>query len=603
MSAAVTSVWERRFLAPTLTFPHWSRHAPGRLVLTSDEEGSYQAYAWDLSTGGRRRLSDEPVGVIYATVAADGREVVWFSDPTGDESGRWVATPFGGGEPRDLLPGAPSGWPGGLALGRELVAGVIADRDGFAVYVSERGGAAKEVHRDVDMVAIGLFEMEIEGFELGGFSADETLLCVDAAQDGDNIHRALRVLDPRTGAVVSELADGPQNSLCAAAWSPIPGDQRLLVVHELGNHARPAIWDVTTGERVNIELDVPGELFPLDWWPDGGSILMLHLLDGRDRLLRYDLAMEATAEIVPATGEILAGRVRPDGRVWYRLARGDRASELMDDLGETLLVPREPGSREGHPFESWTFENPAGDTVHGFLVTPEGEGPFPVYMKVHGGPNWLYCDTWMPEVQALVDAGCAVGMVNYRGSTGYGRDWRDRIIRNIGFPEVEDVVAGLDDLVARGVADPKRAVIGGRSWGGYVTLLAVGLHPDRWVAAMAGVPVGDYSASYDESAPSLQAYDRSLIGGVVHDVPDFVRERSPLTYVDRVKTPVLFLVGEHDSRCPPKQAFNYIDALKARGGETEVYTYGEGHSTYIVEESLREWRTVLDFLRRCVPLS
>ena len=293
--------------------------------------------------------------------------------------------------------------------------------------------------------------------------------------------------------------------------------------------------------------------------------------------------------------------MRPDGRVWYRLARGDRASALMDDLGEEVLEPEESGLREGRPFESWTFVNPAGDTVHGFVVKPDGEGPFPVYMKVHGGPNWLYCDTWMPEVQALVDAGFAVGMVNYRGSTGYGRDWRDRIIRDIGFPEVEDVVAGLDDLVTRGVADPKRAVIGGRSWGGYVTLMAVGLHPGRWVAAMAGVPVGDYAESYDESAPSLQAYDRSLIGGVVHDLPDFVRERSPLTYVDRVKAPVLFLVGEHDSRCPPKQAFNYIEALRERGGETEVYTYGEGHSTYIVEESLREWRTVLDFSTAARP--
>ncbi len=603
MSEAETPVWERRFRAPTLTFPHWSRHAPDRLVLTSDEDGSYQAYAWDLATGKRQRLSDEPVGVIYATVAADGHEVVWFSDPTGDESGRWVAVPFEGGEWRDLLPGAPAGWPEGLALGRELVAGVIADRDGFAVYVSDRGGPAKEIHRDVDMLSIGRFEMEIEGFEQGGLSADETLLCVDAAQNGDNIHRALRVLDPHTGTVVAELADGPANSLCAAAWSPVPGDQRLLVVHERGNHARPAIWDVATGERVNIELDVAGEVFPLDWWPDAGSILVAHLLQGRDRLLRYDLVTGTVLEIVPAAGEILGGRVRPDGRVWYRLARGDRASMLTDDRGEEVLAPVEPGAREGRPFESWRFENPAGDTVHGFLVKPEGEGPFPVYMKVHGGPNWLYCATWMPEVQALVDAGFAVGMVNYRGSTGYGRDWRDHIIRNIGFPEVEDVVAGLDDLVARGIADPKRAVIGGRSWGGYVTLMAIGLHPERWVAAIAGVPVGDYIESYDESAPSLQAYDRSLIGGVVHDLPDFVRERSPLTYVDDVKAPVLFLVGENDSRCPPKQAFNYIDALKARGGETEIYTYGEGHSTYIVEESLREWQTTLDFLRRRVPLS
>jgi dipeptidyl aminopeptidase/acylaminoacyl peptidase len=274
---------------------------------------------------------------------------------------------------------------------------------------------------------------------------------------------------------------------------------------------------------------------------------------------------------------------------------------LLDEAGEELLAAEEPGLREGRAYTSWSFPNPAGDRVNGFYVTPDGEGPFPVYLKVHGGPNWLYMDRWWPDVQAIVDLGFAVAMVNYRGSTMYGRRWRDHIIGNIGFPEVEDVIAGLDDLVAKGIADPRRAVIGGWSWGGYVTLLALGVHPDRFVAGVAGVPVGDYMESYDESAPGLQAYDRSLLGGVVHDIPGFVRERSPITYVDRVRAPVLVLVGEHDTRCPPRQAFNWVDAYRARGGEVEVYTYPEGHSSYLVDEEVREWATVLDFLRRRVP--
>jgi len=593
--------WERRFLAPTLTFPVWSRRAPERLVYTSDEGGAFQAYAWDRETGARRRVTDETVGVIHATVTGDGEQVVWFHDETGDESGLWLAEPFHGGEVRPLLPGAPTGWPSGIALGGTIVAAALADRGGFAIHVSEDGGPAKEIHRDVDVLSIGAPDLELEGFELGGLSADETLLAVASAQDGDNIHHAIRILDPRTGGVVGELADGPGLALHSMAWSRVPGDQRLAVAHEKEDRQRPAVWNVATGERTDIHVDLPGVVFPVDWWPDGGSLLLAHCHDGRDELFRYDLATGALARVAQEPGETHGMGVRPDGRVWLRLSQGHRASRLLDQDGVELVAPGAAGLADGRPMTSWTFSNPSGDRVHGFYVLPEGKGPFPVYLKVHGGPNWLYMDRWMPDVQAIVDHGFAVAMVNYRGSTMYGQSWRDHIIGNIGFPELEDVVAGLDDLVAKGIADPKRAVIGGWSWGGYLTLLGLGLYPDRWAAGVAGVPVGDYAESYDESAPELQAYDRSLLGGTVHELTDFVRERSPITYVDRVRAPVLVLVGEHDTRCPPRQAFNWVDARRARGGEVEVYTYGTGHSSFVVDEEIRQWRAVLDFLRRRIP--
>ena len=126
-------------------------------------------------------------------------------------------------------------------------------------------------------------------------------------------------------------------------------------------------------------------------------------------------------------------------------------------------------------------EHPEVSLFCSFLGPPGGTP----LLVVHGGPDWLYPRTWWPDVQSLVDEGFAVAMVNYRGSIGFGRRWRDHILGNIGFPEVEDVVAGLDDLVARGIADPERVVIGGWSWGGYITLLALGTHPDRFAAGVA----------------------------------------------------------------------------------------------------------------------
>lgn len=601
MPASDIPRWEQRFRAPTRGFPSWSDHAPDRLALISDEHGSFQAYAWDRRTGEPRRATDERVGVGLATVSADGSEVLWFSDPTGDESGRWLAAPFEGGSAREALPGAPVGWPDGLAVGRERVVGVLADRGGFGVYVSERGGQAKEIFRDEDQISISGSDLHVDGFDRAGLSADETLLCLEVAQDGDSIHRALRVLDPRDGSLVAELADGEGFALGAFAWSPVAGDARILIAHERDDRMRPAVWNPVSGERSDLEVDLPGEVVPVDWWPDARSILVGHRFRGRDRLYRLELATGTLTEIPHEPGEIHGARVRPDGDVWLRVSNGGTASRLRNARGEEVLPTPEGGLRGGRPYREWLFRNPAGDLIHGWVVTPDGEGPFPTFMKVHGGPDWLYLDTWWPDVQMLVDHGFAVAMVNYRGSIGFGRTFRDHIIGNIGFPEVEDTVAGADDLIARGVADPSRLVIGGWSWGGYVTLLAMGTHPERWVAGVAGVPVGDYMGSYDESAPSLQAYDRSLVGGTVHERTDLVRERSPITYVDRVRAPVLVLVGENDTRCVPSQVHSYVDALRAAGGDVELYSYGEGHSTYVVDEEVREWRTVLEFLLRHAP--
>jgi len=112
------------------------------------------------------------------------------------------------------------------------------------------------------------------------------------------------------------------------------------------------------------------------------------------------------------------------------------------------------------------------------------------------------------------------------------------------------------------------------------------------------VPVGDYAASYDDSAPSLQAYDRSLLGGTVHEVPELVRERSPMTYADRVKAPTLVMIGEHDTRCPPEQAMHWVDAVRARDGEVELLTFGAGHVSFVIDEEVRQVGAKLDFLRR-----
>jgi dipeptidyl aminopeptidase/acylaminoacyl peptidase len=146
-------------------------------------------------------------------------------------------------------------------------------------------------------------------------------------------------------------------------------------------------------------------------------------------------------------------------------------------------------------------------------------------------------------------------------------------------------------------------VVAGWSWGGYVTLLELGKHPDLWSAGVAGIPVGDYEVGYEELSPQLQAYDRALLGGATpKELPELMRDRNPINFADRVVAPVLFVIGLNDSRCPAVQAFAYVDRLEARGHPHEVITFGTGHGSFDVEERVRQVGAILQFLRRTVPV-
>jgi dipeptidyl aminopeptidase/acylaminoacyl peptidase len=586
--------------------PEWSPHAPDHLTFASNETGVWQLYALDLMSGSRRRVTDHPVGVTEGAPTLDGSGVLWFQDESGDESGRWFVQPFEGGEARPFLDGVPDGWSDGLSQGPGIVVAIVSDRQGFHIYAAEGGASARLVYESSESLGLGEPHWAARGFDRSGLSADGTLLCFEHAEHGDLVHPALRVIDPRTGRTLGEQTDEGM-ALRSACWSPVLGDQRLAIVHERDGDERPAIWNLETDERTDLKLDLEGgTVEPMDWWPDGSALLLSHMHDGRDRLWRYDVALGELAPVDSTPGLIAKARVRPDGRVWFLQSEGGRVPMALDDRSSEVVAPLRAEDRPGHdaartgrPYEPWSFPNPHGQTVHGFVAVPEGAGPWPVIMFVHGGPTSLDVDRWQPEVQAYVDAGFVVGMASYRGSIGYGREWRDVLIGDIGGPELEDVNAGLEDLVRRGLADPSRAVVAGWSWGGYVTLLELGKHPELWACGVAGVPIGDYAMGYDELSPLLQAYDRALLGGKTpREVPELMAGRSPINFADRVTAPVLFLIGENDSRCPYRQAMAYVERLAARGHPHEVYTYATGHSSFNVDEKVRQVSTILDFLKR-----
>lgn len=589
-------VWERRFRATTISMPSWSRRAPDRLAFISSESGVSQVHVRDGATGAQRRVTDHPVGAIYGTLTLEGDRVIYWHDETGDEAGQWLVEPFAGGDAAPLLAGVPQGWNGGLSLAPDLVAAVISNADGFSVYVSANGEDAELILRDSDWVGIG--GRNHDRADLGGLSADGSML---ALEHGDSMHPSLLVIDPRTGSTISEQA-GEQVAFHASCWSPRPGDQRLAVIHDRDGDDRPAIWDLASGGWSELDLGLDGPVAVVDWWPDASAALVVHNDEGRDRLFRYGVASQSLEPIEHPPGTIAAARVRPDGDVWSDLSSGAQAPRVIDLSGADVVPVHGERAPDGRPYRSWHFDNGEGDRVHGFYVAPEGEGPFPVMMLVHGGPSMQDTDYWDPEVQAYVDMGFTVGMVDYRGSAGYGREWRDRLIGDIGGPELVDVNAGLADLVARGVADQHQAVVCGWSWGGYVTLLELCKHPDLWLAGVAGIPIADYELLYEDISPRMQAAERALLGGhTPAQVPELMRDRNPINFVARMRAPVMFLIGENDSRCPLRQAMAFVDALRLRDHPHEVVLFGSGHGSNDIDEQVDHVRAIMRFLAALVP--
>jgi dipeptidyl aminopeptidase/acylaminoacyl peptidase len=585
--------WQRRFTAPRIIHLAWADHAPDRLGAITNESGSWQAWAWHLSSGERRRVSDSVVGVEEVHVLPDGSGIVWWDDETGNERGRWMVSAFDGGTAGPLVPALPRGWQSGVSLvANEAAVGLATDDDEYRIFVATVGGQAREIYHHGQPAGVGNEWPQGRG----GLSPDGSLVAIRHAEHGDIERTAVRVLDARTGATVAELLDDGSR-LLPVAWSPLPGEARLLLLHERDGWERPAVLDVASGTRIDLDPGVEGGVFPEGWLPDG-RVLLRQAWEGRDRLFARDLEAETLDLLFDAGGTIDVAGVRPDGDVWIGPHSSARPQRWISLRGDAVVALPEDDRPEGRPYRSFFLENSVADRIQAFVATPEGDAPFPTIVSIHGGPNSHHTDGFDEGTQAYVDHGYAVLLVNYRGSTGYGVRFRDALRGNIGFPESEDIAAALDRLIDDGVADPERVFLEGWSWGGYLATLNAGLHPDRWRAVAAGIPVGDYVAAHYECAPSLRAWDLAVMGGSPMEVPELYRERNPMTYVDAVRAPMLIIAGEHDSRCPLGQIMTYAHALKARGGTVEIHLYPGGHHTNDVAEQIRHVERVMEFFAR-----
>ncbi len=592
--------WRARFTAPRVSLPQWARDAPDRCLYTSNASGTWEVYAWDRATGTHRQVTDRPHGTHTATVTPDGEQVWWFADTDGDEFGNWVTEPFGGRpadeQPQPAVPGTAPGYPAGLDLGRRTAAIGASTDEGTTVWIA-RDGTAEVVYRSEHDAGVG------------ALSRDERLLAIMHSEHGDSRHPAIRVLDIRVldadgniaGSPVAEKWDGPGKGLEVLGFAPLQGDPRLLLVHERRGRQELLIWDVAADIETEIALELPGEV-AADWYPDGSALLVVHQHAARSTLHRYQLATgELTALDIPR-GTVGGAAVRPDGTVEYAWSCAAQPPTIRalhpDGTDRALLRPQGEPAPGSEPLADQFVSTPHG-AVHALAARPGGapEGPLPTVFMLHGGPHAADEDRFSAVRALWLDAGFAVVHVNYRGSTGYGSAWRDAIEGRPGLTEMEDLAAVHDWATSSGLADPARCVVEGWSWGGYLTLLALGIQPQRWAAGIAGVPVADYVAAYAEEMEPLRAFDRALFGGSPEERPELYRMASPISYAADVRAPVLLLAGENDPRCPIRQIDNYLARLTELDKPYRCYRYDAGHGSLVVAETLRHVAAEVTFVR------
>ena len=593
---ALDERWRKRFSAVRISLPSWARDEPAHTVYVSNETGRYEVYSWNVTDDLHAVATDRPDGTIHATLSADGEQLWWFDDNGGDEFGSWSRQPFGSapGSAIPALPDIAPGYPAGLEVGASVTLVGFSDDDGTRIHLLRDGAEPEVVYRHA------------EDGGVGSLSTDETIWVLSHSEHGDSRYPALRAFALPSGEVIGELSDAPGKGLAVVSFSPVPGDQRLLVGHERRGRDELLIWDLGTDTVTELPLDLPGDL-DADFYPDADALLVLHTHAGRTTVHRYDLTTGVLTELPVASGVASGVAARRDGTVWYRWSNaaspGQLRKLLPDGTDGVLLVPPGEPAPGSEPVRDVWVDGPGG-RIHALLAVPPTDngagGPWRTVFAVHGGPAAGDEDSFDASRACWLDAGFAVVQVNYRGSTGYGSAWRDALTERIGHTELADIAAVHDHLVAEGVVDPAQSVISGYSWGGYLALLALGTQPERWAVGVAGVPVADYEAAYADEMEQLRAYDRALFGGSPAEVPAAYRDSSPITYIDRVRVPVLILAGENDPRCPIRQIDNYLDKLAQRHADYAVYRYDAGHGSMVVAERLRQLACEIAFVRNVV---
>ena len=345
----------------------------------------------------------------------------------------------------------------------------------------------------------------------------------------------------------------------------------------------------TGGEATNVTPEIRATANWLAWTPEG-KIIFGETVEGD----------AAVAKVDPASGRIDSlwrGQEQVSAGLWgtnISLARDGKTSAIirssLSDPPEIWAGPigywRQVTHRNAAVKPAWGEAKSIhwksdGYDVQGWLLYPRDFVPskkYPMVVEVHGGPGAAVQSKWPDSGHfaiALAGAGYFVFQPNPRGSFGQGEAFTRANVRDFGYGDFRDILAGVDEALRVAPIDSTRLGLTGWSYGGYMTMWGV-TQTNRFKAAMAGAGIGNYQSYYGEN--KIDQWMIPFFGKSVYDDPEVYFRSSPITFIKNVKTPTLVIVGDSDGECPTPQSYEFWHALKTLGVETQLVVYEhEGH--------------------------
>jgi dipeptidyl aminopeptidase/acylaminoacyl peptidase len=246
-----------------------------------------------------------------------------------------------------------------------------------------------------------------------------------------------------------------------------------------------------------------------------------------------------------------------------------------------------------------------GLSIPAYWFVPEGDGPFPVLVDIHGGPEGQRTLNYSPSgpvLQYLTSLGIAVLSLNVRGSTGYGKTYSHLDDKGLRLDAVSDVASAVSWLTARNDVDASRIAVYGRSYGGFMTLASLVFYPDLWAAGVDVVGIANFVSFLERTGPWRRKHREAEYGELEHD-REMLEHISPLTHIDNIRVPLMVCHGRNDPRVPLFEAEQVVRAVSAKGLDVVLRVYDdEGHALSKRKNEIDAFVTMGAFLQQHLRL-